>query len=319
MCRDEHLLGSPIVANRDAIGPWETFQMQVITFGMPNKLDYGTWAISYANNSCNTSRLDQSFGTRDAFKNALASNISSLYPVWSFISNWICQYDEGAATLASFQAPDKDACEFVLFVGHGGYHSPISNTNANCALFLNNTTCEFSWNNFTIGGRNTKWAIFEGCQILKDQNPNAYTSIFNGVHAIFGFRSKNWYWDVKSDWWHCLWFGCDYTRSWDREVYFLNNWFAGQDMWTAWSNAVSQNYNDSKEGYFHLSVPGFEYAMVQVHGQALNNDGNWQIINGGGDIITNVYKNPMPTHNVPGWNYGGITYISTIVGSPQYE
>ena len=97
VCRDENLLGSPIVANRDAIGPWETFQMQVITFGMPNKLDYGTWAISYANNTCGASTINQAFGARDAFVNALAGNISSLYPSWSVFSNWTCRYDEGVS------------------------------------------------------------------------------------------------------------------------------------------------------------------------------------------------------------------------------
>ena len=59
--------------------------------------------------------------------------------------------------------------------------------------------------------------------------------------------------------------------------------------------------------------------MVEVYGQALDNNGNWQNIYGAGDYITNVYKNPMPTHNAPGWNFGGLWYVSTIIGTPQYD
>ena len=199
-------------------------------------------------------------------------------------------------------------------------YNPFREVTPNCPIFLNNTSCEYSYNNFTVGGAFTKWSFFDACNVLRDRTASDYLPMFNGAHAIFGFQSNNFYWSWKSDWWQCTWYGCDYTNNWDQETYFFNNWFSGQNMWTAYSNAITQNYNHANTSYFHGNISGYEYATVQITGQALDNNGNWQTVSGAYESITNTFKNQMPTYTVgPGWNYQGISYISTVIGTPVYN
>jgi hypothetical protein len=314
VCADYSLPNFPLNANRTAIGPWEKFNL-ALPFSLPAKLDLATWAIQYSVNTCGEPVLPYSFQTRDAFKSALTSNIASKYPSISF--SWPCQFNEGQASLENFVAPAKDACEFVFFVGHGGQYEAIPGYmgNANDAVFLNGTNCTDSWNAFTIGGNNTKWAFLEVCQGMKNRDATVYLPMLNGAHAVFGFQSKSQQWQWKSGWWSCI-TGCVYSNSWDKWTYFHRNWFSGQNMWTAYSNAVTQNQN---EGSQLGSLSGLEYAMVQVVGQAMNNNGNWQTVFGGMETITNTYSNPMYTHNAPGWNYIGVSYVSTVIGTPSYK
>ena len=311
---DYSLSNYALNANRPTIGPWEQFTL-VLPIGLPAKLDLATWAIQYSVNNCSSPVLAYSFQTRDAFKSALTSNIASKYPSISF--SWPYQYNEGQASLASFVAPAKDACEFVFFVGYGGQYEAVPGYmgNANDAIFLNGTACEHSNNVFTFGGNNTKWAVLEFCQGLKNRDVSIYLPMFNGAHAVFGFQSINSQWQWKSGWWGCI-TGCTYSNSWDKWTYFHRNWFSGQNMWTAYGNAITQNVN---EGSQLGSLSGLEYAMVQAFGQALNNNGNWQSISGGMETITNTFNNPMYTHNAPGWKYTGLNYVSTIIGTPRYN
>lgn len=286
------------------------------SFGLPVYLDVATFAITYTNNTCNphATALPWSLMERDWFVNSLRSNISAHYPTIS--SAWRWQFDEGAASYANFQSTHKDECEFVFFAGHGGI-DPYFGT-GNDAVFLNNTTCEHSLNEFKLGGSYTKWAFFKACGVLRDQNPNAYNYIFNGVHAIFGYRSLASQWSIKSSWWHCVWYGCDYSSSYDVFAYLFNNWIAGgQDMWTAYSNAIIQNFNEANNIYSGY-IPGLDFAVVFAFGHAYDNNGSWTYFNGATERITNVFRNEMAPGGGNNWYPQGLCCWNTIIGSPQY-
>jgi hypothetical protein len=279
-------------------------------FGLPQWLDVATWSLTYpSGNSCNADPLPYSLNHRDAFVNTLQSLCSSHNPYIS--SSHPYDFVNPSATLASFQSSQKDICEIVYFVGHGA-------TNTHHLLFLDNTTCDYS-SNFNFGGNYTKWAFLEACTALYSQNPPDYLPWFNGVHAVFGFRSKYWQWNWKSDAWQCAWYGCDYTHSWDTWTWFWQNWFSGQQMWTAYSNAIIRNVNHANTGYFHGPNCGEEFAVVAVFGHAYDNNGNWQYVCGATEVITNILRTPTPPQGGSNWYHQGLIYWSTIVGTPSYN
>jgi hypothetical protein len=277
-------------------------------FGPPTWMDIATWAFTYTGCSCEPA-LNQSYSHRNSFVTTLQSKCSAYNPSISSLHR-INLDDNNGGTLESFQSTAKDMCEVVFYVGHG-------KTDTHNLVFLNNQTCQRS-RYFNFGGNYTKWVFLEACTALYDQTANNYNSWFNGAHAIFGYRSMYYQWPTISNWWDCIWFGCDYSSSWDRWTYLWNNWFSGQQMWTAYTNALTQNINEANSIYSGY-ISGGDFAVVQVCGWALGNDGYYSVFYGAKETVSNTFHNETPTQNSTGWLFSSLIHWNTVIGSPTYQ
>jgi hypothetical protein len=242
------------------------------------------------------------------------------------MTSWT-HYDDATASLENFNNRSRQLSAITFFCGHG-----FADNNGgvleggNDLAFLNGATCEHSNTfanypniastmEFTLGGLQTKWAFFDCCLGLYDENPNDYTPIFTGAHAIFGFQSDTYWWDdefIPSSF---------NTYGSDRYKYLWANWVQGQQtMWTAWSNALVQNYanvNNVQPG----QIPGTNFAVVFPFGHAYNNDGtDWEYISGAGDVINNTFLKQMSMNPLGGtdWYPQGMCYYNTVIGNPTY-
>lgn len=284
------------------------------TIGLPNYLDLASWSISYEGNWMGVSPVNYTSETENAFRNSLVDNINAKYP--TIPSYWRIQKNNSNGTLESFQSNNKDICEIVFFNGHG-YLDTVLNK-GNDIWFINGQNIQRSFNNFTLGGSYTKWAFLKACYSLYSKDPATYYPMFNGVHSVFGFESQGFTWSWKSDKWHCFWYGCAYTNSWDSWTYFWENWFNGQTMWEAYYNALVRNYNDANnKSYYSNSVPGYTFAMVEVFGQVKNND-TWRSFFGGQEKITETFRESTPLYNTENWNYYGLSYNWISIGNSTY-
>lgn len=307
-------------------------------FGVPQQLDMSTWAISYTGAiSCSFQGCGYNWTTnnpsslwpftymiRDTFVHYVQNDVKINYP--NIPTVWFHHYEDGNASLESFNSSTTGLVALVLFTGHGNaYKNGNQLLGANDPFFLSNsTTCEHSntacmsfpatGENLTLGGPRTKWAFLDCCLGLYDQNPNNYQHIFNGVHGIYGFQSDGYCWSIG--WYPQL---PHYSFSSDRYKYLWANWATGgQDMWTAWSNALTQNYTDANQldpGY----IPGWAFAVVFPFGHAYDNNGNWAYINGAQEVISNTFLNQMPMNSSgTDWYPQGMCMWITSLGNPTY-
>lgn len=266
------------------------------TFGVPQYLWCGTWALRYQSDPCGAPELPRSLLHRDKFISTLQSKITS--SGYSIGFNHYLNYEDTYACIDSFYSSRRDMCEVVFFCGHGNTLSQLS--------FRDGTACQYA-RYFQYGGTYTKWAFLEACNFFRyDRNGYDYSEMFNGAHAIFGYASQygQFYKNVSS-WWDCLWSGCHYIKSEDRWAYFWNNWFSGQSMWYAYRDAIINSQNE-----FGVGV---EPAVVMLFGYVTDdNSGQSQEFWGGMETVTNTYSSPLYPSQL------GLAYVSVVSGNPIY-
>jgi hypothetical protein len=251
-------------------------------FGPPNYLWVGTWALQYQNDPCGASECPRALLHRDKFVNELQSHIANSGNTIGF--NHYLNYENTNASIESFNNIAKDMCEIVYYYGHG---TDTANGNVGGKMsFRNGTNCQYG-RNFQYGGQYTKWVFTEACNFFKfDQNPANYISMFNGAHAIFGFASLNpWFFTDYGGWWDCAWGGCSHHRSEDRWTYFWDNYFNGQEMWTAFTNAMHKSADEADEP--------IECAAVQLKGLINCNNGWCNMFFGAAEGIDYTYNGEL--------------------------
>lgn len=188
----------------------------------------------------------------------------------------------GPASLQNWlNLPDNS--EMVSFSGHGtSSYIRLQNEER---FYITNPNCQKG-----LGYKWTRWVFLMGCKTLASTNPSTYSTLFNGLHGLFGYASLSYEFA----------FWGDGKFSWDFSDKFARYWVLDNHyMWDAWRYASRDVF------YSYGYTPGIEPASVGYVGVFKNKQ-----YNGANERITTVYNGSQPSK--PN------TYYNVKYGNPQY-
>ncbi len=271
------------------------------------------------------------------FGNALKNRISARYPnISTRFDPTLDQLKDNAVTAQTFTDGTYDQHEFCFFSGHGTRSAYQQNQTMFFTYDWAVTLSPFNSYYVTppeqgpslptptgFGGAYTKWVIFNACQTLFNETPEAYIGAFNGCHAILGHQSNMYYSDEEECRWeywlfgyHCgeYWPTRDTKNQWNL---FANYWVDGHidnpntyyGLWDCYSLAVKDQI------YTHDRF-GISPAIVWVWGYCPLTD---QYGNGRNEHFTSNNSQYMwPVTSNEYFQYSGICYYHEHYGTPAY-
>lgn len=276
-----------------------------------DEVDVATWAINtFQNGVCPMPNLGTNpTETKDFFVQKFENNLDFYYgtPFYHIIDK--TQYN---ATTTSFSCEDvsicgtnKDDADIVFVSSHGGQKAALlwDTSNWDCLQFTG----------YNLGGltggtpyiADTKLAFFEACGYFGGYSKSTFSSLFDGVHAIFGSVADEWTFN-----------GGGYHSMYGWGV-MIDTWFSNNDpIWTCYIRKVNHNYNQlvsygyPDEGY-HVGV-SFVYGKLQLTPTM----SIW--INGAMQRPSTIYNGSLPLYDTGNWDYQDLYFATYIIGTPQY-
>ncbi len=265
------------------------------TYGVPAYLDQNTNTIETYSPPLGYTR---SHAHGAAFANNLKSNLNANFPS---ISIGRADRQDASVTYPTLvNDVSMNYYEMVFFSGHGNIGTPGDNTGNNAA-FITNEHGQLAPSSRSYGGW-TRWVFADFCQFLRNHNSSFYSTMFNGLHAVFGYESNMEYYIISYNCW-CFGGCCSHHMSETKYENFAAKWAAknGMGLWDAWTQA-NQEIQYSQGGYGN--APAVVYNFYFGWQGMYYFDGSQERINTifNGDVPTNTLNHKFVTFGTPTYN-----------------
>jgi len=316
-----------------------TLQILILSFFIlngapPDYLWVGTYTIGDYHSSSD-SDMRNTYG--QVFASTFLNSVGNKYPSVQTKHEHDLKDSQVRANLFTNQTWDgMPICDIVFFSGHGSKDGIWTwNNTGNGESFVRHAP-------YTSGGWGygydwTKWVIQYDCLTLHNTDASRYEDLFQGMHAILGYRCVTYNYESSYDcqfpWWcflnplsvSCI-VGianpnCKVARSKDIMSEFAKEWVErDRTIWDAWKNA---NYNIHYKKYTQgVGGKGIDPAIVSIYGRFIY-PAVIQGFNGASEKFDDVKDFMIPAASTQidanlQWVYEGLSHYNAVYGSPKY-